>query len=95
MNALYGALSSDPVQTLHLRCRDRNGRHTLFMTTADHVPSAPRQSAVVAAEFDAGPAPTPGGGRVAPGGLVKLGVAELRDALHAAISQAGDDGSAV
>ena len=97
VNALYGALApGDSLGTLHLRCRNRNGRHTLFETTAIHVPSAWPQSAVVASPLDLGPAPTLDGSGGPPRyHLVETGLKELRESLRAGIERAGSDASAV
>ncbi len=62
VNALYGTflnniapyeLASPPTKpALHMRCMDRNHRHTLLDPIATHVPSAYPQSALVSRVFD-------------------------------------------
>jgi hypothetical protein len=50
INALYVGVpgATSPNNSLHFRCRDRNGAHLAFVTNAIHVPSIRPQSALVA-----------------------------------------------
>jgi hypothetical protein len=50
INALYVGVpgANSPYNSLHFRCRDRNGAHLAFVTNAIHVPSIRPQSALAA-----------------------------------------------
>ena len=50
INALYVGVpgANSPNNSLHFRCRDRNGAHLAFVSNAIHVPSIRSQSALVA-----------------------------------------------
>ncbi|MFZ1154287.1 MAG: hypothetical protein WAN93_05220, partial [Solirubrobacteraceae bacterium] len=93
VNALYATFlrSTEPYDyessalppAVHLRCRDRNQRHTLLLSLATHVPSAYPQSAIVAALANVSPPPT-----IAPPRRSPISVAGRGAALPTAFANA-------
>jgi hypothetical protein len=50
VNQLYNQFAGDGQSSLHFRCVDRNNRYTAIVPNAEHVPSVPSNSALVATE---------------------------------------------